>query len=144
MVLVGSSSSLSDSLRDLAARFGLVTGVLGFSMSSFFAVVLVFGFNSSMDSSMSYSQAQLTMSGMPVRYSKLKGRKLYLNQFTALILKRFHHHRRNFRVLTTNLLLPCFFVALSMAFTSIKPKEVVQPSLEMSPVIYNPNSIFIT
>ena len=100
--------------------------------------------NTSMDSSMSYSQAQLTMSGMPVRYSKLKGRKLYLNQFSALILKRFHHHRRNFRILMTNLLLPCFFVALSMAFTSIKPKEAVQPSLEMSPIIYNPNSIFIT
>ena len=100
--------------------------------------------NTSIDSSMSYSQAQLTMHGMPMRYTKLKGKKLYLQQFNALIMKRFHHHRRNFRVLMTNLLLPCFFVALSMAFTAIKPKVAVQPSLEMSPSIYNPNSLFFT
>jgi hypothetical protein len=92
----------------------------------------------------SLSQGQLTSLGLPSRYSKLSGKELYLQQFGALILKRLHHHRRNIRVLMTNMLLPCFFVALSMAFTAIKPKEANQPSLEMSPNIYDPNNLFLT
>jgi hypothetical protein len=104
--------------------------------------------NTSLDMSLSYSQAQLTMNAKGLdseqKFTKLKGKKLYVQQFGALMLKRLHHHRRNFRVLATNLLLPCFFVALSMAFTSIKPRVAVQPSLEMTPRIYNPNGLFLT
>ncbi len=68
-----------------------------------------------------------------------------MQQFWALILKRFHHYRRNLRVILTNIFLPCCFVALSMAFTSIRPQMVSQPPLEMSPSIYNPNQqMFMT
>jgi hypothetical protein len=98
--------------------------------------------NSSIDS---LSQAQFSNNYlMPFRYTKKSGRELYIQQFIALILKRVHHHRRNLRVLMTNLLLPCLFVGLSMTFTAIRPRFVNQPSLEMSPVIYNPNYIFMT
>ena len=96
--------------------------------------------NTSMDS---ISQAQLTQITMPTRYAKLSGKSLYLQQFLALLLKRLHHHRRNFRVMITNIFLPCLFVALSMAFTTIRPKLTNQASLELTPRIYNPSNIFM-
>ena len=97
--------------------------------------------NASMDSLSSHKYAQTHHS---TRYVKSTGNTYYFSQFQALILKRVHHNRRNFKVLITNLLLPCFFVGLSMTFTTIKPRAVVQPSLQMSPGIYKPNHIFFT
>lgn len=73
---------------------------------------------------------------------KLEGKELYMQQFLALILKRFHHYRRNIRVLLTNILLPCLFVALSMGFTMIRPKLTTQISLEITPQIYESNKMF--
>lgn len=100
------------------------------------------GLNTSMES---MSNAQLhTYFDKPIQYSKLKGRSLYLQQFVALILKRFHHNRRNLRVLATNILLPVIFVALSMGFTSLRPKLTEQASLELTPEIYAPNNYFMT
>ncbi len=96
--------------------------------------------NTSMDS---ISQAHITNGGLS-KYTKLKGRELYMQQLSALFLKRFHHYRRNMRILATNILLPCIFVAMSMMFTAIRPKLTYQPALELSPVIYEPNNIFYT
>ncbi len=96
--------------------------------------------NTSMDS---ISQAHMT-TGTLSKYTKLKGRELYMQQLGALFLKRFHHYRRNMRILATNILLPCMFVAMSMMFTTIRPKLTDQPALELSPVIYDPNNIFYT
>lgn len=60
----------------------------------------------------------------------------------TLLLKRFHHYRRNLRIFITNIILPCLFVAISMAFTTIKPTQVYQPKILISPEIYKPNDIF--
>ena len=82
---------------------------------------------------------------MNTQYTKLRGKQLYMQQFIALILKRFHHYRRNLRILFTNIFLPCIFVALSMAFTTIRPKLTNQISLELTPSIYSPNNdLFLT
>lgn len=83
-----------------------------------------------------------TNATVPVRYTKIDGKKLYLQQFVTLLLKRFHHYRRNLRVFVTNIILPCLFVAISMAFTTIKPTQVFQPKILVSPEIYKPNDIF--
>lgn len=104
--------------------------------------------NSSMDS---ISQTTLTTTTMntlgkkaAAKYTKLKGKQLYAQQFGALLLKRFLHYRRNLRILFTNILLPCTFVAISMALSTIKPLEITQHKLEMTPAIYDPNNIFYT
>lgn len=78
------------------------------------------------------------------KYTKLEGKKLYTQQFGALLLKRFHHYRRNLRILFTNILLPCAFVAISMALTTIKPLDIAQKRLEMTPAIYDPSQVFYT
>nr|UOU03310.1 ATP-binding cassette subfamily A1-like 3 [Brachionus rubens] len=95
--------------------------------------------NTSMD-----TLSHFTSLGMPVRYTKMKGKELYLHQFGSLLLKRFHHYRRNLRVFITNIILPCLFVAISMAFTTIKPTQVFQPKIEISPIIYKPNNLLLT
>lgn len=98
--------------------------------------------NSSIDS---ISQTTLTNAfASKAKYTKLKGKKLYAQQFGALLLKRFHHYRRNLRILFTNILLPCAFVAISMALSTIKPLDITQNKLEMTPAIYDPNDIFYT
>jgi hypothetical protein len=99
------------------------------------------GLNTTLDS---LSQVQLTNYEKPMNYSKSKGKKLYAQQFWALLLKRLHHYRRNMRVFFTNILLPCIFVALSMGFTTIRPKLTDQASLELSPKMYTPNNYFMT
>lgn len=99
--------------------------------------------NTSIDSSLSQSASSPTYSTL-TRYTKLKGKKLYMQQFCALIMKRFHHYRRNLRILFTNIFLPCIFVALSMAFTTIRPKLTNQLALELTPEIYKNNEIFLT
>jgi hypothetical protein len=76
--------------------------------------------------------------------AKYNGKRLFTQQFKALILVRLHHYRRNMRVLLTNVFLPCLFVALSMAFSVIRPKLTKQMSLELSPVIYEPSQMFLS
>lgn len=105
--------------------------------------------NTSMDS---ISQAQLTSyhggggggNGAFNKYTKLRGRQLYTQQLIALFLKRWHHYRRNLRILSTNILLPCLFVAVSMMFSAIRPRLTYQPELQLSPKIYDPNNILYT
>jgi hypothetical protein len=100
------------------------------------------------DTSLNFSSASSTNTretfGITPPSIKHQGRDLYLQQFSALILQRLHHYRRNMRVLLTNVFLPCLFVALSMGFTLIRPKLTKQISLEMSPEIYEPNQIFMS
>jgi ABC-type multidrug transport system ATPase subunit len=144
------STTFSESDRDSAIELGnydvtssksSAKGV-NFKENSFHSPAAI-TMNTSMDS-MSHNHLTNSSFGMPNNYTKLKGRSLYIRQFTALIIKRFNHYRRNMRVILTNVLLPCLFVALSMAFTIIRPSLDDQPSLEMSPVIYEPTETFST
>ncbi len=140
-----STSFESDKDSGVAIELGSadVTATLG-SKSHFAQQILnpmALGLNASLDS---VSHTQLTNFEKPIRYSKSRGKQLYAQQFVALLLKRLHHYRRNMRVFFTNILLPCIFVALSMGFTTIRPKLTDQASLEMSPKIYSPNNYFMT
>jgi len=64
------------------------------------------------------------------------GIKLKLKQFKGLLLKRYLHSRNDFRSVFCHLLLPCFFIALAMGMTLIKPKFAPDPILPLTPRIY--------
>ena len=64
------------------------------------------------------------------------GLTLKLKQFKGLLLKRYLHARNDFRSFFCNLFLPCFFIALAMGMTLIKPKFAPDPILPLSPRIY--------
>ncbi|XP_050748329.1 ATP-binding cassette sub-family A member 13 [Gymnogyps californianus] len=73
------------------------------------------------------------------------GARLVLAQIVALLMKRFHHTRRDWRGSLSNVLLPVLFVALAMALFSVKPLAIDYPSLKLTPRLYdNAESFFST
>ncbi|XP_039910917.1 ATP-binding cassette sub-family A member 13 [Hirundo rustica] len=77
--------------------------------------------------------------------SSVRGARLVLTQIVALLMKRFHHTRRDWRGSLSNVLLPVLFVALAMALFSVKPLAIDYPSLKLTPRLYdNAESFFST
>lgn len=72
-------------------------------------------------------------------YTKVNGRLLFLRQFQALFIKRFHHLRRSKKGFFFEVIMPALFVLLAMIFAEIKPPEDKQPPLELQPWRYVPN-----
>ncbi|NXK74890.1 ABCAD protein, partial [Amazona guildingii] len=73
------------------------------------------------------------------------GAHLFLAQIVALLIKRFHHTRRDWRGTLSNALLPVLFVALAMALFNVKPLAIDYPSLKLTPRLYdNAESFFST
>uniref|UniRef100_A0A8B9CUN1 ATP binding cassette subfamily A member 13 n=1 Tax=Anser brachyrhynchus TaxID=132585 RepID=A0A8B9CUN1_9AVES len=75
--------------------------------------------------------------------SHVCGANLVLAQIVAILIKRFHHARRDWRGSLSNVLLPIIFVALAMALFSVKPLAIAYPSLKLTPRLYkNAESFF--
>ncbi|KAM4794530.1 ATP-binding cassette sub-family A member 13-like [Cyanocitta cristata] len=75
----------------------------------------------------------------------VRGARLVLTQIVALLMKRFHHTRRDWRGSLSIVLLPVLFVALAMALFSVKPLAINYPSLKLTPRLYdNAESFFST
>lgn len=75
--------------------------------------------------------------------SSVRGARLVLTQIFAVLMKRFHHARRDWRGSLSNVLLPVLFVALAMALFSVKPLAIEYPSLKLTPRLYdNAESFF--
>uniref|UniRef100_A0A493TEE3 ATP binding cassette subfamily A member 13 n=1 Tax=Anas platyrhynchos platyrhynchos TaxID=8840 RepID=A0A493TEE3_ANAPP len=68
--------------------------------------------------------------------SRVCGASLVLAQIVAILMKRFHHARRDWRGSLSNVLLPVVFVALAMALFSVKPLAIDYPSLKLTPRLY--------
>nr|QNH67915.1 ATP-binding cassette transporter subfamily A member 1-like protein X3 [Brachionus plicatilis] len=136
----GSDTKLSTTIEsDLDSGCAIEMGSLDNTLDK--TVPKIMNPNATLNSSME-TISYFTNMGVPTRYTKIDGKKLYLQQFATLLLKRFHHYRRNLKVFFTNIILPCVFVAISMAFTTIKPTQVFQPKILISPEIYRPNDVF--
>lgn len=58
-------------------------------------------------------------------------------QMTAILIKRFHHSRRDWKGLIAQILLPVLFVLCAMGLGSIKNDLRHYPELELSPALYN-------
>uniref|UniRef100_A0A3B5KYM5 ABC transporter domain-containing protein n=1 Tax=Xiphophorus couchianus TaxID=32473 RepID=A0A3B5KYM5_9TELE len=67
----------------------------------------------------------------------ITGWKLIRTQFLALFIKRFHHARRSRKGLIAQVVLPAFFVCLSLIFSLIVPPFKEYPSLELQPWMYS-------
>lgn len=72
---------------------------------------------------------------------RVTGIKLIFSQMAALMIKRFHHTRRDWKGAIANLLLPVLFVILAMALFSVKPLSSEYPSLRMSPDMYQDSDV---
>uniref|UniRef100_A0A672GSV5 ATP-binding cassette, sub-family A (ABC1), member 12 n=1 Tax=Salarias fasciatus TaxID=181472 RepID=A0A672GSV5_SALFA len=79
----------------------------------------------------SVSVSELTSS------STVSGLALAWQQMTAILIKRFHHSRRDYKGLISQILLPVIFVVFAMGLGSIKNDLQHYPELELSPGLYN-------
>ncbi|XP_019951227.2 phospholipid-transporting ATPase ABCA1 isoform X1 [Paralichthys olivaceus] len=67
----------------------------------------------------------------------ITGWELIRRQFLALFIKRFHHARRSRKGVIAQVVLPSFFVCLSLIFSLILPPFAEYPSLELQPWMYD-------
>ncbi|UJR36135.1 hypothetical protein I4U23_028869 [Adineta vaga] len=77
------------------------------------------------------------------RPARVMGRKLYFHQFQTLLLKRFHHTKRNWKVFLSHLILPLVFVAMSMGFTLVRPSQIFQRPWLLTPAMYDQSAMFV-
>ncbi|XP_059199203.1 glucosylceramide transporter ABCA12 [Centropristis striata] len=69
--------------------------------------------------------------------SVLRGVALAWQQMAAILIKRFHHCRRDWKGLISQILLPVLFMVCAMGLGSIKSDLLHYPELELSPALYN-------
>uniref|UniRef100_A0A665XAY9 ATP-binding cassette, sub-family A (ABC1), member 12 n=1 Tax=Echeneis naucrates TaxID=173247 RepID=A0A665XAY9_ECHNA len=69
--------------------------------------------------------------------SMAHGMALAWQQTVAILIKRFHHSRRDWKGLISQVLLPVLFVIFAMGLGSIKNDLRHYPELELSPSLYN-------
>lgn len=64
------------------------------------------------------------------------GMALAWQQVSAILIKRFHHSRRDWKGLISQILLPVLFMVFAMGLGSIKSDLQHYPELELSPSLY--------
>ncbi|XP_028991900.1 uncharacterized protein abca12 [Betta splendens] len=69
--------------------------------------------------------------------SVVQGLDLAWQQMTAMLIKRFHHSRRDWKGLMAQIVLPVLFMVFAMSLGSIKNDLKSYPALELSPALYN-------
>ncbi|KAM7380664.1 hypothetical protein PAMP_003942 [Pampus punctatissimus] len=69
--------------------------------------------------------------------SMLHGLALAWQQMSAILIKRFHHSRRDWKGLISQILLPVLIVVFAMGLGSIKNNLQNYPEMELSPALYN-------
>nr|XP_023682414.1 ATP-binding cassette sub-family A member 12 isoform X2 [Paramormyrops kingsleyae] len=74
-----------------------------------------------------------TLTGSPI----VRGVALIGQRVAAMLLKRVHHSRRDWKGLFAQVLLPVLFVIAAMGLGSIKSDLQYFPELELSPVLYS-------
>ncbi|CAG0880411.1 unnamed protein product [Darwinula stevensoni] len=81
---------------------------------------------------------------LKITVSQMKsGAELRRAQFLAIVEKRFHHSRRDFKTLFCQLVLPVLFITLALIFTLLLPPLGILPALEIHHWYYQePNYVF--
>ena len=91
---------------------------------------------------LSADQTPLNTAFQGVGTHTLTGCSLKFQQFYALLLKRFHYARRNFKAVISQILLPAIFITIAMTMALSFPKSPDQPPLELTPSMFpRPNYI---
>ncbi|GIY50749.1 phospholipid-transporting ATPase ABCA1 [Caerostris extrusa] len=62
---------------------------------------------------------------------------LKCNQLIALVKKRFWHTKKNWKALTSSIVMPCIFIALAMGLAVGRPQKAPDPSIELTPSLYS-------
>ncbi|XP_019750907.1 uncharacterized protein abca12 [Hippocampus comes] len=71
------------------------------------------------------------------RSSRARGMALAWQQIKAILIKRFHHSRRDYKGMISKILLPVLFVTFAMGLGSINNDLRHHSELELSPALYH-------
>ncbi|XP_059170728.1 uncharacterized protein LOC131952183 [Physella acuta] len=74
------------------------------------------------------------------KQERLTGLSLLFTQMAALLIKRLHHYRRNWRILVSALLLPIIFLVFGLGFASVRLDESNMKALVLDASMYGPDS----
>ncbi|XP_071811381.1 phospholipid-transporting ATPase ABCA1-like isoform X2 [Apostichopus japonicus] len=77
---------------------------------------------------------------LELRHLKVKGAALGVQQYAALILKRFKHTSRSLKGFLAQVILPAVFILFAMIFSTLKGPIQQPQSLLLAPWIYQPES----
>uniref|UniRef100_A0AAY4D1N6 P-type phospholipid transporter n=1 Tax=Denticeps clupeoides TaxID=299321 RepID=A0AAY4D1N6_9TELE len=75
---------------------------------------------------------------------QVKGLRLVIKQFIALLIKRFHHAMRSGKDFLAQIVLPASFVCVALIFTLIVPPFGEYPSITFSPWMYGRQFTFFS
>ncbi|XP_067670801.1 uncharacterized protein [Haliotis asinina] len=92
------------------------------------------------DTTSETSSQETTVNMLDSGQMRYSGLSLKLQQMSALLLKRYHHYRRDWRMYLSIVLLPFLLFLTSMGFATIRPEAEAMPSLLMSPDLYGPDN----
>ncbi|XP_074154864.1 glucosylceramide transporter ABCA12 [Sminthopsis crassicaudata] len=70
------------------------------------------------------------------RSERLDGVGLLLKKIVAILIKRFHHTRRNWKGLIAQIILPVVFVTTAMGLGTLRNVGTVYPEIQLSPSLY--------
>ncbi|XP_060049934.1 glucosylceramide transporter ABCA12 [Erinaceus europaeus] len=70
------------------------------------------------------------------RGERLDGLGLLLKKIMAILIKRFHHTRRNWKGFIAQVILPIIFVTTAMGLGTLRDSSNTYPELEISPSLY--------
>jgi len=65
------------------------------------------------------------------------------SMLAALLIKRFLHYSRNWRMLISIILLPLLLFLLACGLYQVRPAEYTAPTVLLTPAMYGPNSYVI-
>ncbi|XP_031714357.1 ATP-binding cassette sub-family A member 12 [Anarrhichthys ocellatus] len=94
----------------------------------------------SIDSFPSHPSGSISSFGDSIKLtgpSMARGMALAWQQMAAILIKRFHHSRRDWKGLISQILLPVLFMMFAMALGSVRNDLRHYPELELSPALYN-------
>ncbi|XP_037646002.1 uncharacterized protein abca12 isoform X7 [Sebastes umbrosus] len=94
----------------------------------------------SMDSFPSVSSGSISGFGDNIKLtgsSMVRGMALAWQQMSAILIKRFHHSRRDWKGLISQILLPILFMVFAMGLGTIRSDLRHYPEMELSPALYN-------
>uniref|UniRef100_A0A2K6G3B9 ATP binding cassette subfamily A member 12 n=1 Tax=Propithecus coquereli TaxID=379532 RepID=A0A2K6G3B9_PROCO len=70
------------------------------------------------------------------RGERLDGLGLLLKKIMAILIKRFHHTRRNWKGLIAQVILPIVFVTTAMGLGTLRNSSNIYPEIQISPSLY--------
>uniref|UniRef100_A0A8C5V2F7 ATP binding cassette subfamily A member 12 n=1 Tax=Microcebus murinus TaxID=30608 RepID=A0A8C5V2F7_MICMU len=70
------------------------------------------------------------------RGERLDGLGLLLKKIMAILIKRFHHTRRNWKGLIAQVILPIVFVTTAMGLGTLRDSSNIYPEIQISPSLY--------